>query len=198
METARKAIIGREVLPVCVIFPIINSRTFESEDERRKHTGAEFYNTYMGEDYEKEMMAAVERVISSKYDPRHFEEMKDIKRSYKDKVNRLYTACRYCRGCYNECVKDLARMGELLDIIGSHWTLLYDQRIEYFQKDHDMSGHPDIYTSPDFYDWSKHIPSEYELMLDKWENERETEGKAECLCGMCLSDDSECDEMSLD
>ena len=41
--------------------------------------------------------------------------------------------------------------------------------------------------------WSKHIPSEYELMLDKWANEKETEGKAECLCG-----GSECDEMSLD
>ena len=56
--------------------PKINSRIFESEDEQRKHTGAEFYNTYMGEDYEKEMMAAVERVISSKYDPRHFEASK--------------------------------------------------------------------------------------------------------------------------
>ena len=49
-----------------------------------------------------------------------------------------------------------------------------------------------------FHDWSKHVPSEYELMLDKWANEKETEGKAECLCGTCSSDGSECDEMSLD
>ena len=42
------------------------------------------------------------------------------------------------------------------------------------------------------------VVSEYELMLDKRANEKETEGKAECLCGTCSSDGSECDEMSLD
>ena len=76
-------------------------------------------------------------------------------------------------------------MDEMLDIVETRRPLLFDQRICPFSIDHDMSGHPDIYTSPDHYDWSKHIPSEYERFLD---NERETEGKAE---------ESE-DEISLD
>ena len=109
----------------------------------------------------------------------------------------------------------------MLDIIGTERPLLFDPRV--FVQTHErrlnmcreivegyesegylLDGSESDELSLDgsesslFYDWSKHIPSEYELMLDKWANEKETEGKAECLCGMCLSDDSECDEMSLD
>ena len=223
METARKAIIGYEVLPVCKICPKINSRTFESEDERRKHTAVEFYKTYLGEDYEKEMAAVAEVAVSSNYRSDYLSAMPKIKNSFWDKVDRLYTACKYCRGCYRECDADptLTRQGEMLDIIGTERPLLFDPRVfvqtgerhlnmlreiveEIKAEGYLLDGSESDELSLDgsesslFYDWSKHIPSEYELMLDKWANEKETEGKAECLCGMCSSDGSECDEMSLD
>ena len=105
-ETARRAIIGDEVLPVCEICPKINSRTFESEDERRKHTAVEFYETYLGEDYEKQRAAVAEVAVSSKYRSDYLSAMKKITNSFWDEINRLYTACKYCRQCYRECVSD--------------------------------------------------------------------------------------------
>ena len=225
-ETARRAIIGDEVLPVCEICPKINSRTFESEDERRKHTAVEFYETYLGEDYEKQRAAVAEVAVSSKYRSDYLSAMKKITNSFWDEINRLYTACKYCRQCYRECVSDptQTRGGEMLDIIATKRPLLFDPRV--FLQAHERhvnmlreiveeikAEHPEGYLldgnesdelsqdgseSSLFYDWSKHVPSEYELKLDKWANEKETEGKAECLCGTRLSDGSECDEMSLD
>ena len=111
--------------------------------------------------------------------------------------------------------------GEMLDIIGTERPLLFDPRVfiqtgerrlnmlreiveEIKAEGYLLDGSESDELSLDgsesslFYDWSKHIPSEYELMLDKWANEKETEGKAECLRDMCSSDGSECDEMSLD
>ena len=86
-----------------MICPKINSRIFKSKNERRKHTAAEFYNTYMGEDYEKEMGAAFERLVLSNFHNERFaDEMGEVKKSFWDEVNRLYTACRYCRGYYRE------------------------------------------------------------------------------------------------
>ena len=135
METARKAIIGREVLPVCKICPKINSRTFESEDERQKHTAVEFYKTYLGEDYEKEMAAVAEVHFSSNYSASYrsdcLSEIPKIRSSYWDKVDRLWTACKYCRGCYREYDADptLTRQGEMLDIVGTERPLLFDPRV---------------------------------------------------------------------
>ena len=112
----------------------------------------------------------------------------------------------------------------MLDIIGTERPLLYDPRVfiqtgerrlnmlreivEEIKAEHPegylLDGNESDELSQDgsesslFYDWSKHVPSEYELKLDKWANEKETEGKAECLCGTRSSDGSECDEMSLD
>ena len=54
IAAAKEALYDDEVLPVCIICPKINSRFFESEDERRKHTGAEMYDTFWGNDFEKE------------------------------------------------------------------------------------------------------------------------------------------------
>ena len=124
METARKAIIGREVLPVCEICPKINSRTFESKDERRKHTAVEFYETYLGEDYEKEMAAVAEVALSSNYSANYrsdyLSEMPKIRSSFWDKVDRLYTACKYCRRCYRECVADPTQTRGGRNV-GYHW-----------------------------------------------------------------------------
>ena len=133
-ETARRAIIGDEVLPVCEICPKINSRTFESEDERRKHTAVEFYKTYLGEDYEKEMAAVAEVAVSSNYRSDYISAMSKIKDSFWDKVDRLYTACKYCRRCYSEYDSDptLTRQGEMLDIVGTERPLLFDPRV-FFQ-----------------------------------------------------------------
>lgn len=64
IEQAKRALYGdSEVRPVCIICRKINSRTFKNEDERRLHTGAEVYDTFWGQDYEKEMRAAVERAV---------------------------------------------------------------------------------------------------------------------------------------
>ena len=217
-ETARRAIIGDEVLPVCEICPKINSRTFESEDERRKHTAVEFYETYLGEDYEKQKAAVAEVAVSSNYRSDYLSAMQKITNSFWDKVDRLYTACKYCRRCYRECVADptQTRGGEMLDIIATKRPLLFDPRV--FLQAHERhvnmlreivegykaegylsdGSESDEMSQDGFNDWSKHIPSENELMSDKWANEKETEGKSECLCGTCSSDGSECDEMSLD
>ena len=217
-ERARRAIIGREVLPVCEICPKINSRTFESEDERRKHTAVEFYETYLGEDYEKQRAAVAEVAVSSKYRSDYLSAMQNITNSFWDEINRLYTACKYCRQCYRECVSDptQTRGGEMLDIIATKRPLLFDPRV--FLQAHERhvnmlreivegykaegylsdGSESDEMSQDGFNDWSKHIPSENELMSDKWANEKETEGKSECLCGTCSSDGSECDEMSLD
>ena len=109
----------------------INSRTFESEDERRKHTAVEFYKTYLGEDYEKQRAAVAEVAVSSKYRSDYLSAMKKITSSFWDEINRLYTACKYCRQCYRECVSDptQTRGGEMLDIIGTERPLLFDLRV---------------------------------------------------------------------
>ena len=77
--------------PVCKICPIINSRTFESKYERRKHTAVEFYKTYWGEDFEKEYGAAFERlVLSDFHDGRFADEMIEVKKSFWEKVKTVF------------------------------------------------------------------------------------------------------------
>ena len=136
-----------------MICPKIKSRIFESEDEQRLHTGAELYETFYGEDYEKGIRAAVDHLLLNKYDNRFFFEIKEFKRSWLDKLDRPHASCKHCDGCYNECVTDLARMDKMLDIVGTRWPLLFDQRIDYV----DQSGY--MY----FDDWSEEdaIPEDH-------------------------------------
>ena len=90
------------------------------------------YDTFWGQDYEKEMRAAADRVILNKYDPRSLMELKEIQTTFWDEVDRRHQCCRYCRRCYNECVRDSTRMDEMLDIVETRRPLLFDQRIDYF------------------------------------------------------------------
>ena len=60
------------VHPVCIICPKINSRTFESDDERKLHIAVELYEKFFGKDYENEMRAAVDRTVLNKYDLKAF------------------------------------------------------------------------------------------------------------------------------
>ena len=180
METARKAMIGDEVLPVCKICPKINSRTFESEDERRKHTAVEFYKTYLGEDYEKEMAAVAEVAVSSNYRSDYISAMSKIKDSFWDKVDRLYTACKYCRRCYSEYDSDptLTRQGEMLDIVGTERPLLFDPRamIQMIERRCNLSELREVV---------KEIEAEEDLSDGNESDEMSLDG-------------SECDEISLD
>ena len=77
------------VHPVCIICPKINSRTFESDDERKLHIAVELYEKFFGKDYEREMRAAVDCIVLSKYDPKAFAEMREMQISFDDKCLRL-------------------------------------------------------------------------------------------------------------
>ena len=75
IERAKRILYDDNVVhPVCIICPKINSRTFESEDERRLHRATEVYEKFFGKDYEKGMRAAVDRIVLNKYDPKAFAE----------------------------------------------------------------------------------------------------------------------------
>ena len=139
MERAKRILYDyNRVRPKCIICPKINSRTFESEDERRLHTGVEVYENFFGIDYEKEMRAATERTVDSlmlfdfdRFD-RTLVEMKEMQKSFWNKMDRLLQCCDNCRDCYYECPTDLPRYEKLFDIIETRRPLLFDVRIDYF------------------------------------------------------------------
>ena len=178
IERAKRILYDDNVVhPVCIICPKINSRTFESKDERKLHRATEVYEKFFGKDYEKGMRAAVDRIVLNKYDPKAFAEMKEMQMSFDDKVIRH--CCNHCRDCYRECTgsKNSARNEKMLDIIEKRRPLLFDFRINPFSTSHDMSranlnfldflkDNPNL--SPKFYDWSKEPPceSEDEISLD--------------------------------
>ena len=101
IERAKRILYDDNVVhPVCIICPKINSRTFESDDERKLYIAVELYEKFFGKDYEREMRAAVDRIVLSKYDPKAFAEMREMQISFDNKCLRLKQCCNHCRYCY--------------------------------------------------------------------------------------------------
>ena len=144
LDEARRAAFGfcryrRE----CIVCSKINNRTFDSEKERKLHTSAEYYEVFLGEDYEKKIRAVFDRGFLKHFDGT-LEEIEEVKRSFLDRMDRFPRhICNHCRECYNECVMDTPedyhdrdQFEEMLDIVATRRPLLFDVRVDGPDFDH--------------------------------------------------------------